>query len=117
MATTVGSGVWIAKGVHKQSWSQIPNGNQTNPLTAPQLADKSVAVNMNPAGAGGSCSITGSDNGVDYFIMHDINGVALTFTADGIKQIAENPLHIRAEVTAGDASTRVDVDIISKGTV
>lgn len=116
MAITTGTGAWIVKKVHKQTWTDVPNGNQGSSLSAASLSDKSVQVS-GTFGVGGSCTIKGSnDAGTTWFPLTDPGGAALTFTAAGLKQILENPEMIRPEVTAGDGSTAIDVYIVSKGT-
>lgn len=115
MAITSGTGEWITKRVHKQTWSAIPNGNQGSSLSAAHLSDKCVQV-TGTFGVGGSVTIKGSnDGGTTWANLTDPGGTVITFTATGMKQILENPQLIRPDVTAGDGSTALNVFIVSKG--
>lgn len=119
MATTTGTGAWISKGVHKQTWSAIPNGNQGSSLSAPNLPDKTVQV-KGTFGAGGSVQIEGSnDGGTTWHVLNDTRGEttgAMTFTGADTRQLLENPELIRPNVTAGDGTTALTVIIVSSST-
>lgn len=117
MGTTTGSTKYVTKEVSKTSWLAIPNGNQTNPESLSRYPDKTVQI-FGTFGVGGSVNIEGSnDGGTTWAILHDSRGAAnpLTITAAGIFAIAENPELIRANVTAGDGTTAINVIIVSRG--
>lgn len=116
MATKAGTGVWVAKRVHKQTWSALANGDDGTWLTGAMLADKTVQV-LGTFGAGGSISIEGSnDGGTTAAILNDSRGEGnpVTFTAADIRTILENPERIRPRVTAGDGTTSLSVIIVSE---
>ena len=114
MSTQNANGSWAARSVHHWSIAALLNGNVSSPLSAPGLPTKSVSVS-GTFGAGGSLNIEGSnDGGTTYNVLKDLGGNALTFTASaGLLEIRETPLFIRANVTAGDGTTSLNVDIVS----
>lgn len=114
MAVTTKAGKAIMRGVHQTVWSAVPNGNTGDPQTCPTMNDKSVQV-VGTFGVGGSINIEGSNDGVNYTVLHDPSNAAITLTAAGIREILENPLYIRPNVTAGDGSTAINVILIQRG--
>lgn len=119
MATVAGTGAWIGKGVHKETWTPLLNGDQGTSLSAPNLPDKTIQV-KGTFGVGGSVQIEGSnDGGTTWHILNDTRGEttgALTFTAADTRQLLENPELIRPNVTAGDGTTSLTVLIVSSST-
>lgn len=87
------------------------------PAEYPNFNDKTVQV-VGTLGTLGSINITGSNDGVNYKVLTDPQGNALTFTAvNMIETISECPRYIRPEVTAGDGTTSFKVIIqATKGT-
>lgn len=121
MAVTTGLGIPHMRANHrKYQWLAVPNGNTGNPIGSSvmedmaDLADRSVQVS-GTFGAGGSCTIEGSnDGGVKFFTLNDAFGNALTFTTSSIKQITESVEQIRPNVTAGDGTTAIDVNLFMR---
>jgi hypothetical protein len=62
-------------------------------------------------GVGGSVVIEGSNDGVNFIVLADPQGSALTFTVARIEQILELPRYVRPRVTAGDATTNLAITI------
>jgi hypothetical protein len=58
-------------------------------------------------GAGGAVLIEGSLDGNNWFPLHDPQGVALSFTAAGLRAILEHVLMVRPRVTGGDGTTSI----------
>ena len=102
-----------AKGLALASWDDLANGNTGNSASIARWADKTVQVS-GTFGVGGSITIQGSNDATVWATLHDPQGNDLTFTAAGIEMITENPLHIRPNVTAGDGTTALDVDILGR---
>lgn len=72
-------------------------------------------------GAGGSVTLRGSNKPAadptvsgDWFTLHDFQGNAMTFTSAAGGLIAENPLWISPQCTAGDGTTALNVRILGK---
>src|SRR5216684_8564247 len=114
MGTTVGSGTWLQKTVHQESWLLMASvsGDLTSPLNAPGLPDKTVSVDGTFTGAP-TWIIEGSQDATNYDQMHDINGNLLSFTAAGTKAIAENLPYIRGHATAGTGGASINIRITS----
>lgn len=99
------SAVWSARGVKVATWPSLANADSGTPVSDVTLPLKTCSV-TGTFGAGGSISFEGSnDGGVNYFVLKDWNGSAITFTAAGVKTILDNPTLIRPRVTAGDGTT------------
>ena len=112
MALTVIT-TYPAKGLALASWEDLANGNTGNSVSIARWADKTVQV-QGTFGAGGSVTIEGSLDGTTWAACHDPQGNALTFTSAGLELCAENPLFMRPNVTAGDGTTALDVDILGR---
>lgn len=77
-------------------------------------ADRSVQV-TGTFGVAGSVQIEGSnDGGVTYNIMNDAFGNPLVLTSGVIKQITETAERIRPNVTGGDATTSLNVNLFMR---
>lgn len=75
-------------------------------------ADRTVHVTGTFGGA--TVTIQGSNDNTNWVTLNDTNGAALTFTAAGMKIMAENPSYTRA-ITSGGAGTTVVVTIRGAG--
>ena len=115
MAVTGFSARAFAKGVHVTTWTAVPFASPSTgtPQSAAQFNDKCVQVN-GTFGASGSVSIQGSNDNVNWFALHDPAGAALTILAAGLKEILENPLYIRPNVTVGDGTTALTVTLVQR---
>ncbi len=89
-------------------WLALANGDTGSPALSGYLSDRTVQVD-GTFGVGGSVTLQGSMNAVDWFTLMDDATNALTFTAAGMKIVLENPLHIRPNVTSGDGATALNV--------
>lgn len=108
MATTAFSAKRFARGINVTTWAAVPNGNQGAAQSAPGYNDKCVHV-IGTFGAAGSVAMEGSNDNVNWAPLHDTAGNAIAITAFGLKQILENPIYIRPNVTAGDGTTALTV--------
>ena len=80
----------------------------------PALTDRSVQV-TGTAGAGGSISIQGSNDGVNFVVLNDVFGGLLSALAPGtLKQINEECAWIKAVVAGGDGTTAMSVIVVGK---
>lgn len=110
MATTVFSSA-PANGVILAEWSSLANLEAGDRITVPQHSDKSVSI-TGTFGTGGSVTIQGSNDGTTWVTLHDPQGNDLTFTAANAAVIAENMMHTRPNVTAGDGTTALKVMVV-----
>jgi len=117
MATIDPSGTWIAKGVHQTTWSALTgSGDTVNASSVAHLPDKSVLVRGTFASA--TITMVGSNDATatgTYTALNDPQGNALTFTADKIEQILENPRWIKPIASGATGGTSVNIVLISRG--
>jgi hypothetical protein len=92
------------------TWSGLLNGDDGSPVEGVDFADRTMQV-TGTFGTGGSVSLRGSNDGVNYVVLTDPQGNAITKTAAGIEVIAEGPRYILPVVTAGDGTTALVVTI------
>ena len=90
--------------VRLATWSGLLNTDTGAPLDWTEYADRCLQV-TGTFGAGGSCTIQGSNDGSNWSPLTDPQGNALTFTSQKIEQALELPRYVRPIVTAGDGTT------------
>ena len=117
MATISIASTKLHRGSHQWLWETLTNGDVGGPLDTNQgsvsFADKTIHV-VGTFGSNGTVVIEGSNDGTNWLTLNDPTGVALSFTATGLKTILENPKEIRPNVTAGDGTTDLDVYIVCR---
>lgn len=88
------------------TWTGIPNGeaSQAQALGNYRLASAQVSGTF---GVGGACQLEGSNDGVNWAVLKDINGTSATWSAGALTVFlfTEGPLYIRPNCTAGDGTT------------
>ena len=117
MATISPVGSWIAKGVHRTLWETLTtSGDTVNPASEAQLPDKTVEVKGTFASA--TITLVGSNDPTPtgtYETLNDASSTPLTFTADGIQQVLENPRFIKPIASGATGGTDVDIVLVSHG--
>lgn len=88
------------------TWASVTGGDTGEPREYAKFNDKTVQVFGT---FGDTLTIQGSNDGTNWATLSDSTGVALEFTAAGIKLIAECPRYIRP--SAGGSLTSVTVTI------
>ena len=86
------------------TWPGLLNGDDGAPAQWVEFADRCFQV-TGTFGTGGSLTIQGSNDGVNWASLADPQGNALTFTAQKVEQALELPRFVRPIVTAGDGTT------------
>jgi hypothetical protein len=109
MATVPGSTLVTNDKMVTVTWT-LGNADTGVGVNIPRWADRTVHVTGTFGGA--TILIQGSNNNTDWLTLNDNAGVALSFTAAGMKVILENPLYIRASSSGG---TGTDVDVLING--
>lgn len=115
MATIQPVGTWVARNSHRVRWSALTGSGDTC-LGASEVNLPYKTVNVTGAfGSAGVVTIQGSmatdrATATDWATLNDINGSALTFTADRAETIAENPRWIRP-LASGATGGGFSVDI------
>ena len=95
-------------------WETITTTNRDGAaIEIPDHVDRSIqAIGTFSAGTP-LLSLEGSnDGGTTWAILTDPQGVAITLTAVGLKQISEVTRHIRPNLAGGDGSTDIDVFVL-----
>ncbi len=93
----------------------LGNGDTGTPVLLPGYADKSIQV-TGTFGSGGSVTLEGSNDGVNYFTLTDPTGTAIAITAAGGKAITESTQYVRPHCTAGDGTTALVVTVFCRAT-
>lgn len=95
------------------AWLGLKNGDTGAPYDCPGLKDKSVHV-AGTFGTGGTVVIQGTnmETSPSWVTLADPQGNLLSFTTEKIEQILENTLKVRPAVTAGDATTNINVYLV-----
>jgi hypothetical protein len=102
-------------GKQKTVWSTMLNGDVGQAAENETNADGMNSMQVTGTfGASGSIQAEGSNDGTNWFVLHDLLGAAITFTATGLKTIREYCAFIRPHVTAGDGTTSLTVVMISR---
>ena len=96
------------------AWENLQVGDSGAGVTFSMCADRSVQVS-GTFGVGGSLSIQGSNDGVNWYTLTGLTGHDLTFTTGGISMISEITQYIKPVITAGDGTTDLTVTILAKG--
>lgn len=95
------------------TWTGVPNGDVGAAIEVVDFADLTVTLS-GTFGTGGSVTFKGSNDGTNYFALTDPQGNAITKTAGGIESVTETPRYLRPEITAGDGTTAIDVQLLAR---
>lgn len=95
-------------------WADLTVGDTGAPAEWVAYSDRCFQV-TGTFGAGGACTIEGSNDGVNWSPLSDPQGNALTFTVQKIEQALELPRYVRPNVTGGDGTTNLTVTLCMKG--
>lgn len=93
-------------GLASATWASIPNGEASAAAVLANYALASAQVS-GTFGAAGSIQLEGSNDGVTWAILKDINGTQAIWTA-GAKTVYlfyDGPIYIRPNCTGGDGTT------------
>lgn len=92
-------------------WSGLQNGDTGQAIQMAEWADRSIHV-VGAFGTGGTLLFEGSNYGSNYASLNDGFGTTISFTAAGLKSVAEISLYVRPRVSAGNAQTLLDVHML-----
>jgi hypothetical protein len=93
------------------TWLGLANGDSGTPISGPGWADRSFQVE-GTFGTGGTCLIEGSNDAVNYHVLHDPYGNLLSITANGVAELTEVTLWIRPRASAGDGTTLFNISAV-----
>lgn len=107
IAVAAGSVGPIAKTV---AWGPMANGDVGQPIPASlaPYAERTFQV-AGTFGVGGTVAIEGTNDGVNYAALKDVNGSSVSITSAGIVEVSAPVIGIRPHVTGGDGSTALTV--------
>lgn len=94
------------------TWTGLLNGDQGEAATYPDYGGDATVTFEGTFGVGGSITLNGSNDGVNFYPMTDPQGNAITKTAAGMEVVEEAPLYIRPNVTAGDGTTLLQCRVL-----
>ena len=98
--------------VDGNTWTALATTDTCVPVFCPALINRSVHITGTP-GAGGSITITGSNDGTNFVTLHDVYGVALSALVPGtLAQINESTSWIKPVVNSGDGTTAMNVILV-----
>lgn len=94
-------------------WVDMQQGGDGAPIVTPDWADKTVEV-FGTFGIA-TISIQGrNDPTAPWTVLTDPFGVALTFSAAGVRVILQGTIYIRPLVNSGDGTTNLQCNILSR---
>lgn len=88
---------------HILTWEGLTVGDTGQPVEMPGSADRTVQVGGTFGGS--TCTIEGSNNGVDYLVLTDPQGNALNITSAKIETITEITRYMRPRIFSGSGSS------------
>lgn len=92
-------------------WETMGDADTGTVIAFNEFLDRSVQVTGTFNGV--TVTIQGSNDGVNFATLKDYEGNGLTFTAAGLRPIAEGVRYLRP-ITSGGSSTDVDVTLFAK---
>lgn len=95
------------RGISKVVWSNLTDADTALAERLPHMAEKAVQVDVT-AGTP-TCIIEGSNDNSTFTGLNDPSSAALSFAADGLNQILENPEFIRPRVSTGTGTVTVTI--------
>jgi hypothetical protein len=103
----------VGNNAHFISWGPLANADSGTPYAQSGFADRSIQIG-GTFGAGGTVLVEGSNDGTNYITLNDPQGVALSITAAGLKEISQICKVIRPRVSAGDGTTSITVTLLAR---
>jgi hypothetical protein len=97
------------------TWATMANGDTGAPVNFPGNADKTIQV-TGTFGAAGSCTLQGSNDGVNYFALTNPTGTTIAMIVAGIQAVTEACQFVRPAVTAGDGTTALVAVVYARNT-
>lgn len=98
------------------TWGPMANGDVgVDPAALLGFSDRSLQVE-GTFGVGGTVVWEGSNDGVNFHTLNDPFGVALSFSAAGLKAVTEACQFVRPRVTGGDGTTALTVTSVFRRT-
>lgn len=93
------------------TWTALPSAAPGPSIQGPGWTDRSVQV-TGTFGAGGTVTLQGSNDGINWFTLHDPFSNLLSFTSAGLAEVTEIALFMRPNVSGGDGTTNIAVVLV-----
>lgn len=90
----------------------MANGDSGQVFSGPDYGGDATVTFEGTFGVGGSITLNGSNDNVNFYPLTDPQGNAITKTAAATETIEEAPLYIRPNVTAGDGTTLLQCRVL-----
>jgi hypothetical protein len=119
MATVAGPVVQIGptNSLRIVTWTNLTTTNADgSPFEFVDFADRCIQI-TGTFGVGGTLNMQGSNDGVNWATLSDLNGNSMSYTAATLKQINEAPRYMRPFVSAGDGTTSLTVSLVARKVV
>lgn len=91
-------------------WTGLLNGDTGAAVELVDYADKTVTI-TGTFGSGGTIVLQGSNDGTNWFSLTDPQANAISKTSAAMEIVLEGPRYIRPNVTAGDGTTNLAVQM------
>ena len=94
------------------AWQGLASGESGEAISLAEFADRSVQVD----GTFGGCSviIEGTNDGVTYYTLNDLQGAALSISTAKIEGIAELTHQVRPRISGGDGTTDININLFAR---
>lgn len=92
------------------TWTGLLNTDTGSAIELVDYPDKTVTI-TGTFGTGGTLVMQGSNDGTNWFSLTDPQANAISKTAAAMEAILEAPRYMRPNVTAGDGSTSLTVQV------
>lgn len=93
-------------------WANLAHGDDGEMISVAAYTDKSVQV-TGTFGAGGTLTVQGSNDGVNWATLTDPQGNDLVFSSAKIELVSEATLYLRP-AASGDGTTDLTVHVLLK---
>lgn len=94
------------------AWAGLTASESGEAISLAEFADRSVQIEGTFGGA--SVVIEGSNDGVTYYTLNDLQGAALSASAAKVEGIAELTYQVRPRVSGGDGTTDINVFMFAR---
>jgi hypothetical protein len=105
----------VYRGGHLVIWTAVPLSQQGVGWSIGPFPTSITVQTTGTLGAAGSVTMEGSMDNVAWATLHQPGNTPATLTALGMIVIVEVPLYIRPNVTAGDGTTALTVQLLAVG--
>ena len=116
MADVSPSVVYFSPGAVRVLWEGLSGGSSA---TGKKVSLEGGGSSLTFHGTGTnwsslSLSLQGSNDGTNFITLSTPTGGAATLTANGLMEIAQQPLYVKIATTTGDTAADVDVILVQR---